>query len=52
METYSIFPYSKKQAEKQGVTIKPLAYKLKKIDVFKKQLKIIKDIKKEIVEVE
>ena len=40
MATYSIFPYSKKQAIKLGVTIKPSTNKLKKIDVFKNDKKV------------
>jgi hypothetical protein len=38
--SYNILPYSKAQASKLGVTIKPSTNKLKKIDVFKKGKKI------------
>jgi len=37
---YSILPYSKKQAIKLGVLIKPSTNKLKKIDVFKNGIKV------------
>lgn len=37
---YDILPYSKKQAKKLGVTIKPSTNKNKKIDIFKNNKKI------------
>ena len=38
---YKILPYTYKQAEKLGVTVKPSTNKNKKIDVFKKGKKIV-----------
>ena len=40
MAIYSILPYSKKQAIKLGVLIKPSTNILKKIDVFKNGIKV------------
>jgi hypothetical protein len=40
MSNYTITDYSFKQAKKLGVTIKPSANKMKKIDVFKQGAKI------------